>query len=124
VGVKFLVLIYGNPESRKVWDSLTDEQKREGMAGYTALHEELAARGELVASESLDDPERTTQVRIRDGRVMTTDGPFAEVKEQLAGFYLLDCESLERALEIVPRIPEAPFSIVEIRPVRDLGALM
>jgi hypothetical protein len=48
----------------------------------------------------------------------------AEVKEQLAGFYLLDCESMERAVEIVPQIPEAPFSIVEIRPVRDLGALM
>jgi hypothetical protein len=122
--VKFLVLIYGNPESRKVWDSLTDEQKREGMAGYTALEEALSARGELLASESLDDPETTKQVRIRDGRVMTTDGPFAEVKEQLAGFYLLDCDSMDRALEIVPQIPEAPFSIVEVRPVRDLGALM
>jgi hypothetical protein len=122
--VKFLVLIYGNPESRKVWDSLSDEQKREGMAGYTALHDALSASGELVASESLDDPDATVQVRIRDDQVMTTDGPFAEVKEQLAGFYLLDCESMERAVEIVPRIPEAPFSIVEIRPVRDLGALM
>ncbi|GAB2640837.1 YciI family protein [Kribbella swartbergensis] len=122
--MKFLVLIYANPESRKVWDSLSDEQKREGMAGYTALEEALSARGELLASESLDDPDSTKQVRIRDGRVMTTDGPFAEVKEQLAGFYLLDCDSMERAIEIVPQIPEAPFSIVEIRPVRDLGALM
>jgi hypothetical protein len=124
VQVKFLVLIYGNPESRKVWDSLSAEQKREGMAGYAGLHEALAASGELVASESLDDPERTKQVRIQGGQVMTTDGPFAEVKEQLAGFYLLDCDSMERAIEIVPQIPEAPFSIVEIRPVRDLGALM
>ncbi len=53
---------------------------------------------------------------------MTTDGPFAEVKEQLAGFYLVDCESMERAVEIVAQIPEAPFSIVEVRPIRDLGA--
>jgi hypothetical protein len=120
--VKFLVLIYGNPESRKVWDSLTDEQKREGMAGYTALHEELSARGELLTSESLDGPEHTLQVRIRDGRPMTTDGPFAEVKEQLAGFYLLDCDSMDRAVEIVAQIPEARFSIVEVRPVRDLSA--
>ncbi|TCC66360.1 YciI family protein [Kribbella pittospori] len=120
--MKFLVLIYGNPESRKVWDALSDEQKKEGMAGYAALHEALAARGELIASESLDDPATTKQVLIRDGLPMTTDGPFAEVKEQLAGFYLLDCDSLDRAVEIVGQIPEAPFSIVEVRPVRDLSA--
>jgi hypothetical protein len=121
--MRFLVLIYGNPESRAVWDSLTDEQKREGMTGYTALNEALAASGELVASESLGDPAATKQVLVRDNQVMTTDGPFAEVKEQLAGFYLLDCETVERAVEIVAEIPEAPFSIVEIRPVRDLGSL-
>ena len=120
--MRFLVLIYGNPESRAVWDALTDEQKKEGMAGYAALHEALAARGELVASESLDAPELTKQVLIRDGRPMTTDGPFAEVKEQLAGFYLLECDSMDRAVEIVAQIPEAPFSIVEVRPVRDLSA--
>lgn len=120
--MKFLVLIYGNPESRKVWDALSDEQKKEGMSGYAALHEALAARGELVASESLDDPSSTKQVLIRDGLPMTTDGPFAEVKEQLAGFYLLDCDSMDRAVEIVGQIPEAPFSIVEVRPVRDLSA--
>jgi hypothetical protein len=120
--MKFLVLIYGNPESRAVWDAMTDEQKKEGMAGYAALHEALAVRDELVASESLDDPALTKQVVFRDGRPMTTDGPFAEVKEQLAGFYLLDCDSMERALEIVGQIPEAPFSVVEVRPVRDLGA--
>ena len=121
--MKFLVLIYGNPESRAVWDSLSDDQKREGMAGYTALNDALSASGELVASESLGDPAATKQVGVRDGRVMTTDGPFAEVKEQLAGFYLLDCDSVDRAVEIVAQIPEAPFSIVEVRPVRDLGAL-
>ena len=120
--MKFLVHIYGNPESRAVRDSLTDEQKKEGMAGYAALHEALAARGELVASESLDDPGLTKQVLVRDGRPMTTDGPFAEVKEQLAGFYLLDCDSMDRAVEIVAQIPEAPFSVVEVRPVRDLSA--
>jgi hypothetical protein len=120
--MRFLVLIYGNPESRAVWDSLSDEQKKEGMAGYAALHEVLESRGELLASESLDDPAGTKQVLVRDGRPMTTDGPFAEVKEQLAGFYLLDCDSMDRAVEIVAQIPEAPFSIVEVRPVRDLSA--
>ncbi|MEU4193857.1 YciI family protein [Kribbella sp. NPDC026611] len=120
--MRFLVLIYGNPESRAVWDAMTDEQKKEGMAGYAALREALAVQDELVASESLDDPALTKQVQVRDGRPLTTDGPFAEVKEQLAGFYLLDCESMDRAVEIVAQIPEAPFSVVEVRPVRDLGA--
>ena len=120
--MKFLVLIYGNPESRAVWDAMTDEQKKEGMAGYAALHEALAVQGELIASESLDAPELTKQVLVRDGKPMTTDGPFAEVKEQLAGFYLLDCDSMDRAVEIVAQIPEAPFSVVEVRPVRDLSA--
>ena len=122
--MKFLVLIYGNPESRAVWDALSDEQKKEGMAGYAGLHEALAASGELIASESLDDPGLTKQVLVRDGKPMTTDGPFAEVKEQLAGFYLLECDSMDRAVEIVAQIPEAPFSVVEVRPVRDLGAFM
>lgn len=122
--MRFLVLIYSNPESRAVWDSLSDDQKKEGMAGYAALHEALAERNELVASESLDDPALTKQVLVRDGRPQTTDGPFAEVKEQLAGFYLLDCESMDRAVEIVAQIPEAPFSVVEVRPVRDLDAFL
>ncbi|MEU8221931.1 YciI family protein [Kribbella sp. NPDC048915] len=122
--MRFLVLIYGNPESRAVWDSLSDEQKKEGMAGYAALHEALAARGELIASESLDAPELTKQVLVRDGTALTTDGPFAEVKEQLAGFYLLECDSMDRAVEISTQIPEAPFSVVEVRPIRDLGAFM
>jgi hypothetical protein len=121
--VKFLVLIYGNPESRKVWDALSDEQKREAMTGYGELEEALTSAGELVVSHSLADPEATKAVRFQNGRPVTTDGPFAEVKEQLAGFYLLDCDSLERALEIVPQIPEAPFSIVEVRPIRDLSSL-
>jgi hypothetical protein len=121
--MRFLVLIYGNPESRAVWDSLSDEQKREGMTGYTALNDALTASGELVVSESLGDSRATKQVLVRDNQVMTTDGPFAEVKEQLAGFYLLDCETMDRAVEIVAEIPEAPFSIVEIRPVRDLTSL-
>jgi hypothetical protein len=121
--MKFLILIYGNPESRQVWDGLSEEQQKEAMVGYTGLNEALTASGELIVSHSLGDPGATKQVLVRDGQAMTTDGPFAEVKEQLAGFYLVDCESMDRAIEIIPQIPEAPFSIVEIRPIRDLSAL-
>ncbi|WP_112241033.1 YciI family protein [Kribbella monticola] len=121
--MRFLILIYGNPESREVWKGLTEEQQREAMTGYVGLHEALTASGELIASDSLEEPAATKQVLVRDGTVMTTDGPFAEVKEQLAGFYLVECDTLERAIEIVPQIPEAAFSIVEVRPVRDLSGL-
>jgi hypothetical protein len=121
--VKFLILIYGNPASREVWNGLSEEQQKESMVGYTELSEALTASGELIVSHSLADPAATKQVLVRDGNVMTTDGPFAEVKEQLAGFYLLECDSMERALEIIPQIPEAEFSIVEVRPIRDLSAL-
>lgn len=121
--MKFLILIYGNPASREVWDRLPEEQRKEAMAGYAELDEALTASGELIVTHSLAAADTTKQVLVRDGKVMTTDGPFAEVKEQLAGFYLVECDSLERAVEIVPQIPEAEFSIVEVRPIRDLSAL-
>jgi hypothetical protein len=60
-------------------------------------------------------------VSVRDGRTVTSDGPFAEAKELLAGFFLLDCESMERAVEVAARVPEAELGLVEVRPVRELG---
>ncbi|MBB5834642.1 YciI family protein [Kribbella italica] len=122
--MKFLILIYGNPEGRALWNQLSPEQRRESMAGYTALENALSVKNELLASESLDDPALTRQVLVRDGKAVTTDGPFAEIKEQLAGFYLVECDTVERATEIVTQIPEAEYSIVEIRPVRDLSTLL
>lgn len=120
--MRYLILIYGNPASRAIWTELSDEQRQEALAQYAALNDALTAAGELVASESLADPAETKQVIVRGDRTMTTDGPFAEVKEQLAGFYLVECDSLDRATQIAAQIPEAPFSVLEIRPVRDPGA--
>ncbi|QNE22385.1 hypothetical protein F1D05_36430 [Kribbella qitaiheensis] len=80
--MKFLILIYGNPESRDVWNQLTEEQQRESMIGYTGLHEALTASGELIVSHSLADAVTTKQVLVRNGNVMTTDGPFAEEKDR------------------------------------------
>jgi hypothetical protein len=121
--MKFLILIYGNPDGRELWNQLSEEQRRESMTGYADLETALTENGELIASESLDDPALTRQVLVRDGKAVTTDGPFAEIKEQLAGFYLVECDTVERATEIVTQIPEAEYSIVEIRPVRDLSSL-
>ncbi|MFD1150755.1 YciI family protein [Saccharothrix hoggarensis] len=115
--MKYLVLIYSNPESRALWDRLSRDERSAGLDAYAALDEELAASGELIVSEALADPSHTTRVTVRDGQTLTTDGPFAEAKELLAGFFLLDCETPERAVEIAARVPEAHLGLVEVRPV-------
>jgi hypothetical protein len=119
--VKYLVLIYSNPESRQIWEGFSDDQRAEGYRYYAALTEELASSGELIVSEALADPSLTTRVSVRDGQTLTSDGPFAETKELLGGFFLLDCESGERAVEIAARMPEAQLGLVEVRPVLELG---
>jgi hypothetical protein len=120
--VKYVILIWSNPTSRKLWESFSDDERAEGFQAYAALDQELAASGELIVSEALADPSATTRVSVKDGRTITTDGPFAEAKELLAGFYLVDCESLDRAVAIAARVPGlAELGLVEVRPVVDLG---
>ena len=114
--MKYVVLIYGNPASRTAWEGMSDEQRAAGLALYQQLNDDLDASGERIVSERLAFPELTKRI----GGGMITDGPFAEAKEFLAGFYLLDCDSEERALEIARRIPEASFGVVEVRPVMGL----
>ena len=121
--MKYLILIYGNPESRAIWESFSDEQKAEGYAYYAKLSDELAASGELIVTEALADASQTKRVAVREGRTVTTDGPFAEAKELLAGFYLLECESIERAIEWAARMPEAELGLIEVRPVLELGGM-
>ena len=120
--MKYVILIYSNPTSRKLWESFSDAERAEGFRAYAALDEDLAASGELIVSEALADPSTATRVAVREGRTITTDGPFAEAKELLAGFYLVDCDSLERAVAIAARVPGmAELGLVEVRPVLDLG---
>jgi hypothetical protein len=122
--VKYLILIYDNPETREIWERLPNEEKAKGLHAYTALTEALGSSGELIANSALTDPSRTKQVAVHEGRVTTTDGPFAEVKEFLAGFYLVDVESEQRAVEIAAQVPEAEFGVVEVRATQDLDAFL
>jgi hypothetical protein len=125
--MKYAILIYHNPASQQIWEGLSDAQRAAGLEIYGALNEDLAASGELVVTEALSDPSQAKRVLVREGRAMTTDGPFAEAKEHLAGFYLIDCDSIERAVEIAARVPEAELGpplapehgFVEVRPVMD-----
>jgi hypothetical protein len=121
--VKYLILIYSNPASREIWESFSDDQRAEGFRYYAALEEELAASGELIVSEALADPSLTKRLSVREGQTFTSDGPFAEAKELLAGFFLLECESMRRAVEVAARMPEAEFGLVEVRPIMELGGM-
>jgi hypothetical protein len=102
---------------------MSDKQRVEFGRGHTALNEALAASGELIVSEGLADPSMAKRVSVRGGRTMTSDGPFAEVKEHLAGFYLVECDSMERAVELAARAPDAASNEVEVRPVFDRSGL-
>jgi hypothetical protein len=114
-------MIYSNPASREIWAGFSDEERAEGWSAYAALNAALVASGELIISEALDDPSLGKRVSVSEGRAMVSDGPFAEAKEVLAGFILVECESTDRALEIAARIPEAELGLVEVRPVMSLG---
>lgn len=120
--MKYLILIHSNPKSREIWESFTDEQRGEGYAYYAALNDELVSSGEMIVSEALADPSMGQRLPARSAAfVSTSDGPFAEVKEHLAGFFLIECDSMDRALEIAARVPEADLGLVEVRPVLDLN---
>jgi hypothetical protein len=115
--VKYVILIYSNPESREIWENMPADERRTGLEVYEALNAELEASSELIVTEALVEPSRAKRVSVSEGRTVTSDGPFPEAKELLGGFYLVDCDSEERAIEIAARIPEAQLGLVELRPV-------
>jgi hypothetical protein len=97
----------------------------EGAEFYSALmnwREECRARGALVASDPLHEPETATTVRVREDRVLRTDGPFAETTEWLGGYFILDCPGLDEALALAETCPTAKCGSVEVRPIREVPA--
>jgi len=91
---------------------------------YSAFTRETRERGQFVAGEALDSTATATSVRVQDGRTVVTDGPFAETKEALGGFYLLECRDLDEAIEMAAKIPAAKRGTIEVRPIwsYDVGA--
>ena len=112
--MKFMLLIYNDSA---LLDALPAAEADGLMRDCLAHADELRGDGHLIESQMLQGTEKARSVRIRNGRLSATDGPFAEVKEQLAGFYLVECESIDRAVEIAGRIPDAPIAKIEVRPV-------
>jgi hypothetical protein len=119
--MKYLILIYINPASREAWEQLPEADRAAGLDAYAKLTEDLAASGELIVTEALADASQGRRVTRREGRPVVSDGPFAEAKEALAGFFLIECESIERAIEVAARVPDADVNLIEVRPVMELG---
>lgn len=113
---KYAALIYGPPERG------TPEEIAQVMAEYTEFGEKSGAAGVVAGGEALEDVSTATTIRVKGGKggeVIHTDGPFAETKEVLGGFYLLDCDNLDEALHWAAQIPGAWHGMVEVRPVVD-----
>ena len=119
--MRYIILIHSNPASRQIWESFSADEQAAGFQEYGRIVDALTASGELIVTHALADPSLTKRiVSIEDGQAMTTDGPFPEMKELLAGFFLIECESQDRAIEIAAMIPEAPLGLVEVRPIMSL----
>lgn len=99
---------------------LSPEGAHQRFAAYTAFQDEAEDRGVLVARERLRPTTASSTVRIRDGGLVIADGPFAETKEQIAGFYVIDCEDLDEAIDIASMIPAAHWGTIEVRPVWEM----
>jgi hypothetical protein len=116
-----MILIQSNPQFVQRWEALPKEQRERFGRDHLALSAELAGTGELVAVEGLADPALAKRVTVTGDQTTISDGPFAEAKEHLAGFLLIDCENEARALAIAARVPDAVWGLVEVRPVLDLS---
>jgi hypothetical protein len=109
-----MLLIYQNPSA---WEALSEEEVQVVMRDVDALMTELAQSGEWVGGEALAPAAQAKIVRVRDGVPAVTDGPFAEAKEQMVGYCIIDCATEERAVEIAARWPDARYWAMEVRPM-------
>jgi hypothetical protein len=119
--MRYMLLIYSNEKSM---EARSPEEQERIAAGHRAVMEETGRRGILKGAEPLEPTSKAKTVRNEKGRAVITDGPFAETKEQLAGYYILDCKDLDEVLEWAAKIPTAcagGTGCVEVRPIRDLA---
>jgi hypothetical protein len=112
--VKVMALIYGDASR---WDSFTAEEKEAVYARYRAFGEETRAAGVMVGGAELASTRDATTVQVRNEETLVTDGPFVETKEALGGYYVLEVDTMEEALELAAKIPGAEHGAVEVRPI-------
>jgi len=117
--VKYLCLIFQDEKAADTFAAMTPSEQQTWRDAFRDFQESIALSGHYVASGALQPPSSATTVRVRGGKASTTDGPFAETKEQVGGFYLIEARDLNEAIQIATRIPAARFGAIEVRPLRD-----
>jgi len=112
--MQYILLIY-DPE--KVWADMPKEESQKLFVDYMEYTEDIKKSGHFLAGDPLQPTSTATTVRVRNGKTQTTDGPFAETKEQLGGYYLIEAKDLDEAIKLAARIPSAKIGSIEVRPV-------
>jgi hypothetical protein len=112
--VQYMALIYADEDS---WSGLSDDERTQVVGQYQSLAQDAQAAGVMVGGDELGPTRDATTVRIRDGQTLVVDGPYAEAKEALGGYFLFECETIDEALDWAARIPAAERGAIEVRPV-------
>jgi hypothetical protein len=114
--MQYILLIYDNEHNQ-----LPPDERGKIFQEYGAFTQGIIKSGHFKAGDPLQPTSTATTVRVRDGKTLTVDGPFAETKEQLGGYYLIEAENLDQAVAIAARIPSARFGSIEVRPIMKMG---
>jgi hypothetical protein len=112
--MKYMLLIYNE---EKAWSKFTEAQRQGFMAEFAQFTQQIKSAGQWLSSSQLQPTSAATSVRVRDGKRLVTDGPFAETREQLGGYYLIEAKDLDEAIAIAARIPSVSAGTVEVRPL-------
>ena len=116
--MQYLLLIYGNESE---WATRREADTKAMMNDYRAFTQSIIQSGNFKAGDALKPTSTATTVRVRGGKTLTTDGPFAETREQLGGYYLIEAKDLDEATAIAARVPTAKFGSIEVRPIMVYG---
>jgi hypothetical protein len=116
--VRYILLIYGDEST---WAAMGPEEQGSQYQAYDDYTNWLKEQGWYEGGEPLNATSSATTVRVRDGETLSTDGPFAETKEQLGGYYIVNCDNLDQAIDAASRIPAARGGSIEVRPILDIG---
>ena len=114
--MRYLCLIYSD---EAWWEKASPAEMEKGMADYNSFTESIKKTGNYVGGEALQPTKTATSVRVRNGKLSTTDGPYVETKEQLGGYYLIKAKDLNEAVKVASRIPGAQHGTVEVRPIME-----
>jgi hypothetical protein len=115
--MQYLLMIY---DEEKKWTTMSESERGKLMGDYEAFTKQIVASGHYKGGNPLKPTSSATTVRVREGKTATTHGPFAETREQLGGYYLVDAKDLDEATAIAARIPSARFGSIEVRPVMEM----